>query len=88
MELNGYEYHAFSDFRIEKDDENNKLNQIYQMLGKNGTDSIENMKKRIVLRPLHDKLLKLFSYGMISNQELLISGQIKDNQERKFFLKE
>ena len=87
INLNGYEYHAFSDFRVEKDDENNKLSQIYQMLGKNGTDSIENMKKRIVLRPLHDKLLKLFSYGMISNQELLISGQIKDNQERKFFLK-
>ena len=87
IDLNGYEYHVFSDFRIEKDDENKKLSQIYQMLGKHGTDSIENMKKRIVFRPLHDKLLKLFSYGMISNQELLISGQISDNEERKFFLK-
>ncbi|MDP8220060.1 MAG: alpha-amylase family protein, partial [Candidatus Stygibacter frigidus] len=87
IDLNGYEYHVLSDFKIEKDDENNKLSQIYQMLGKHGTDSIENMKKRIIFRPLHDKLHKLFSYGMISNQELLISGQISDNEERKFFLK-
>jgi glycosidase len=87
LNLDGYKYHVFTDFREMKDNEEHKLNLVYSQLAKHGTDSIENMRKRIFLRPLHEKLMKLFSYGMISNQELMISGQLKDRHERKFFLK-
>ncbi len=86
LELNGYEYHVFADFKEVLDNDEHKLNFVYKQLGKNGTDSIESMKKRIILRPLHEKLMTLFSYSMISNQELLIIGDLNDPQERKFFL--
>ncbi|MCF7920228.1 MAG: hypothetical protein K9N06_09990 [Candidatus Cloacimonetes bacterium] len=86
MSLQGYEYHIFSGFKVENDSDG-KLKIVYEQLGKNGSDSIELMRKRINLRPLHSKIRDLFSPGMIKNQELLINGDLKNPDERKFFLK-
>jgi glycosidase len=86
MILNGFQYHAFAFFREEIDDADQRLSRIYKNIGRDGTDSLENVNKRIKYLPLHSHLKALFSYGMISNQELLISGQITDAREQKFFL--
>jgi hypothetical protein len=44
------------------------------------------MKKRLLLKPLHTKLSNIFSYSMITNQEMLISGELQNLKEREFFL--
>ena len=87
LTLNGFAYHAFSEFKVEQDIAG-KLKVIYEMVGKNGVDSIDKMKVRIRLQPLHQKLKALFTPSMITNQNLLIKGELINFLERKFFLNE
>jgi hypothetical protein len=86
IRLNGYEYHVFADFEEVIDSQERGLSLIYEQIGKSGVDNLNIMKKRLLLKPLHTKLSNIFSYSMITNQEMLISGELQNLKEREFFL--
>ncbi|TFH02008.1 MAG: alpha-amylase, partial [Calditrichales bacterium] len=63
VELDGFKYHVFLDFREVTDDEYAHFSQLADYLGGAGVPSIEQAVKEIFLKPLHQPFAELLKHG-------------------------
>ncbi len=84
--LNGYEVKILLNIR-EVVDEDGTYEQLYQMLGGNGTANLENELRAIRLKPLHKAVENFSSEDMISTlKTIFTTNQVKGKDVRKFVL--
>lgn len=61
VELAGYQYHVFLDFRLVKDDALGRYRQLEALLNGGGVPSIQEAMRELFLRPLHEAFAKCIS---------------------------
>lgn len=66
LELSGYKYFVFMDFRQVKDDEWHTYRQIYEYLQGRGVPSIELALKELIIQPVQQPYLQIANKGYFS----------------------
>ncbi|MDH7560294.1 MAG: alpha-amylase family glycosyl hydrolase [bacterium] len=79
VELAGYQYHVFLDFREVKDDPLRRYAQLEAFLNGSGVPSIEDAMRELFLRPLHEAFAKCISGGTV--QQLVAASAAGESEK-------
>jgi hypothetical protein len=80
VELDGFKYHVFLDFREVQENEYGHYGQINDYLGGRGVPSINQALKETFLKPVHQPFLDLLNAGFLSSLDKA-SAQRKDRDD-------
>ena len=84
VELDGFKYHVFLDFRDVQDNEYGHYSQLASYLGGRGVPSIDQAMKETFLLPVHEPFLKLIDTSYLKNiQELQKNSDKSDNEVKE-----
>ncbi|MBC7186973.1 MAG: alpha-amylase [Calditrichaeota bacterium] len=79
VELAGYQYHVFLDFREVKDDPLRRYAQLEAFLNGSGVPSIEQAMRELFLRPLHEAFAKCVSAATV--QQVIAASSADEHQK-------
>ncbi len=82
VELGGYQYHVFLDFRVVKDDAMGRYAQLEEFLNGSGVPSIEEAMQELFLRPLHEAFARCISSTGVQGLVLAVTGEATKREER------
>lgn len=80
VELAGYQYHVFLDFRVLKDDAVGRYAQLEAFLNGSGVPSIEQAMRELFLRPLHEAFAKCISPSFVQLAMVAAAKEEKRSQ--------
>jgi glycosidase len=86
VELDGFKYHVFLDFREIQDNEFGHYSQLCSYLGGRGVPSIDQAMKETFLSPIHEPFLQLTSVELLKRiDELMIETKKPGNQGEEVY---